>query len=336
MKRLVLTGNGSTQVSVPLGRRFSLACSGTFGGGTITAQYHTGMTPTEAITASGTLTIGGVVLDGQTVTVDGDIYEFAADVAQTVSGTNIPVDITGVTTASSGNLTLAEQPSVGDTMTIGTTVYTFIADEGTPVLGEIKIGTDLATAKTNIVAAVNGTAPNVAHPLVSMADFVVDEALVTALVGGVAGDLIATTDTFANIGNLFAGGTLGTVDTGADCTAANAVTALVAADAGTTYVLADGAGNTVTVTANTAGVAGNSIATTETMTNGAFGAATLTGGAETTDPLDRFVSFATAAVSLTAAGEKTGTNYGAHNEINLLVTGATNPNIIAIVNLLTD
>jgi hypothetical protein len=49
----------------------------------------------------------------------------------------------------------------------------------------------------------------------------------------------------------------------------------------TTVTAAAGAGDTITVTASTAGSAGNAIATTETGANLSFGAATLTGGADT-------------------------------------------------------
>lgn len=47
-----------------------------------------------------------------------------------------------------------------------------------------------------------------------------------------------------------------------------------------TVTAANGAGDTVIVTAKTAGVAGNAYGTTETLTNGAFGAATLSGGVD--------------------------------------------------------
>lgn len=59
------------------------------------------------------------------------------------------------------------------------------------------------------------------------------------------------------------------------------------------------ANNVVTLTAATAGTAANSIATTETLTNGAFGGATLSGGAEAV-AASGVVTFATAAAS---AGE---------------------------------
>lgn len=231
-------------------------------------------TPVNAVAAQGTLTLSGVVIDGETVTIDTDTYEFAADAAQTVTAGNTAVDITSFTTASQGTLTMDTNPTANDTMTIGTTVYTFKA--AAAVAGDIEIGVDVAATQVNTVAAVNGTdSLNTAHESVSMAAFAANDSVLTALVGGTAGDAIATTETFTAGTNVFDAATLGTTTAGADCTAANADGALISADVGTTYSMAQGAGTTVTVTAATKGTAGNSIATTETMANGAFGQATL-------------------------------------------------------------
>jgi hypothetical protein len=243
-------------------------------------------TPVNAVAASGTLTVSGVVIDSETVTVGADVYEFAADAAQSVTGGNIAVDITAVTTASQGTLTVDTQVTSGNTMTIGSKVFTFVPDGTANADGEIDIGTDLATGQAAIIAAINGTdGYNVASTVVTAAAFATDASVLTALVGGVAGDLIATTETFTAVTNIFDAATLGTTTAGADCTAANAITAIVAAEvaSGTEPVtFADGAGDTVTVTANVSGVLANAIATTETMANGAFGAVTLEGGVDGT------------------------------------------------------
>jgi hypothetical protein len=246
---------------------------------TVATATTTEKTPVNAVAATGTLTISGVAIDGETATINTDVYEFAADAAQSVTGTNVAVDITTYTTASAGTLTVDTIPTAGNTMTIGAKVYTFVTDGTASADGQIDIGTDAASAQANIVAAINGTdSINTAHTQVSAGAFAANDSIITALVGGTAGDLIATTETFTAVTNVFDAATLGTTVAGADCTAANAVTALVAADASALYVLADGAGDTVTVTAATKGTAANAYATTETMVNGAFGAATLAGG----------------------------------------------------------
>jgi len=239
-------------------------------------------TPVNAVAATGTLTISGVVIDGETVTIGDDVYEFCADVAQTVTGDNIAIDITAVSTKSQGTLTIDTQPTAGNTMTIGTKVYTFVPVGTANADGEVSVGTDLATAKTAIVAAINGTdSVNTAHTQVTAAAFAVNNCVITALIGGVAGDLIATTETFTAGSNIFDAVTLGTTTAGVDCVQADAVTALALAitTSDTQGVGAvDGAGDTVVLTVDTKGVAGNSIATTETMANGAFAQVTLTGG----------------------------------------------------------
>lgn len=245
-------------------------------------------TPVNAVNAAKVLTVSGVVIDGETITLNNpavagtDVYEFLADTAQTkTASTNIAVNITASTTKASRVLTVDTQPTSGDTMTIGTKLYTFVPTGTANANGEISVSSNLAGAKLTIVAAINGTDGfNTAHPLVSAAAFAGDACTITALIGGVAGDAIATTETFTAASNVFAGATL---TSGADCTAANAITALVAAiTASDTQGVgaADGAGDTVDVTADVAGVIGNVIIIGEAMANGAFaaGAVLLSGG----------------------------------------------------------
>lgn len=231
-------------------------------------------TPVNAVASQATFTLSGVVIDGETVTIDGDIYEFCTDAAQSVTTAgNIAVDIESGATKSQGTLTMDTNPTANDTMTIGTTVYTFKAVAS--AAGDIAIGVDVAATQLNTVAAVNGTdAINTAHESVSMAAFAANDAVITALVGGTAGDAIATTETFTAGTNVFDAATLGTTTAGIDCTAANADGPLVSADVGTTYSLAQGTGTTVVATAATKGTAGDALACTETCANGAWDAAT--------------------------------------------------------------
>lgn len=247
----------------------------------ISAQIPEG-TPVNAVAANGTLTIDGVVIDGETVTIGDEVYEFCADAAQSLTaGSDYAVDIEADTTKSQGTLTVDTQPTVGDTMTIGTKLYTFVAPTSVNGDGDISVGTDAATAQAAIVAAVNGTdGVNAAHPLVTMAAFADNASVITALVGGVAGDLIATTETFTAETNVFDGVKLGTTTAGADCVQADAVTALALSITTNSEIVTgvDGAGDTVVVTYKTKGTVGNGVDTTETMTNGEFGAEALAGG----------------------------------------------------------
>lgn len=124
--------------------------------------------------------------------------------------------------ASEGTLTVDTQVTAGDTMTIGTRVYTFVANDQDPKghLDEIQIGSDLATTQANIVAAINGTDTDAyaieAHEDVSAAAFSLDDSVITARKGGIAGDLIATTETFTAGTNVFDAATLGTTTAGTD------------------------------------------------------------------------------------------------------------------------
>lgn len=245
-------------------------------------------TPVNAVAASGTLTLTDVAIDGETITIGDDVYEFCADSAQSLTaGSDFAIDITSYATASQATLTVDTQPTSGDTMTIGSKEYTFVPDSTENADGEVSIGTDLATAQANIVAAINGTdGVNTAHTLVTAAEFATNDCVITALVAGTSGDSIASTETFTAGTNVFDGLTLGTTQAGVDCTATNAVTAIVAsvtANDTNGLTAVDGAGDTVDITFDTKGVIGNAIATTETMANGSFGAATLEGGVDGTD-----------------------------------------------------
>lgn len=237
-------------------------------------------TPVNGVAAQGTLTISGVVIDGQTVTIGSDVYEFCADAAQSLTGgSDFAADIEASATKSQGTLTVDTQPTAGDTMTVGATTYTVVPAGTANAAGEIDRGADLAAAQVNIVAAINGTdGYNSANASASAAAFGGNASVITALIGGVAGDSIASTETFTAGTNVFDAATLGTTTAGVDCVAANAVTALVTSVTANDTAgvgAADGAGDTVVLTADTKGVAGNSIATTEAMANGAFDAATL-------------------------------------------------------------
>ena len=277
-------------------------------------------TPVNDISAKATLNVTGVVVDGETVTIDNptkvgtDVYEFLADTAQTKSApTNIPVNITASTTKSSGTLTMDTQPTSGDTVTIGTKVYTFVPVGTDTADGEVSRGANLAGAQAALVAAINGSdGVSTPHPLVTAAAFAGNASVITAKVGGVAGNSIATTETFTAASNVFAATTLGS---GANCSAANAITALVAAitAADTQGVGAeDGTGDTVVLTADVGGPAGNDIAISKSMTNGAFAesATKLAGGVNGTpsDGIEIMVDTTNLYICL-AANPLTGKNW---------------------------
>jgi hypothetical protein len=248
-------------------------------------------TPVNAVAAELDLVFTSVVIDGETVTVDNplvagsDVYEFLADDEQTKTDEdNIAVDITAYAAKAVGTLTLATQPTSGDTITIGTTVYTFVPDGTANSSGEVSVGADAGEAQENLVAAINGTDGfNDAHTLVSAADFALDDMVVTAFIGGTAGNAIATTADLTDGSDDWAGATLAS---GGNCSAANAATAMTAAltASDTQGVGPTKDGSTVTFTADTAGAAGNDIEVAETLANGAFdGDATeLAGGVDAT------------------------------------------------------
>lgn len=233
------------------------------------------------VAATETLTIAGVCIDGETVTIGERVYEFDTD--SSILGTSdVAIDISGGATASEGTLTVDTQVTATDTMTIGTRSWVFVPNGAAGSDGEISVGADLASNQANIVAAINGTDGfNTASTDVTAAAFAANVMTLTAIIPGTAGDAIATTESFSAGSNVFDAATLGTATAGVDCIAATAVTATALAvtnDASALVGAVDGAGDTVVVTADATGTAANSYATTETMANGSFGDTTMSGG----------------------------------------------------------
>ncbi len=137
--------------------------------------------------------------------------------------------------AAAGELTLATNPAADDTMTIGTKVYTFKA--AAEVDGDIAIGTLVTDTQANIVAAINGTGVGqvcTAHPQVICGEFEANVAEITSIVKGVAGDVIATTETFVAEGNVFGAETL---EGGVDGTVGSQ--GMIRVDADAIYVATD-------------------------------------------------------------------------------------------------
>lgn len=121
-----------------------------------------------------------------------------------------------------GTLTVDTQPTAGDTFTIGNRIYFFLAEtavrrKASERDAEINIGTDLATTQANIIAAINGTGDKyLADPAVSAAAFSSNASVITARAAGLAGNAIATTETFTAVTNVFDAATLGTTTAGTD------------------------------------------------------------------------------------------------------------------------
>ena len=116
-------------------------------------------------------------------------------------------------------LTLDTQVTDGDTMTIGSRVYTFrtTLSTGPTVVDEILLGANLAACKVNIgyaIAASGGTegveysTGTVVNADVTIAAFVSDDAVFTAILAGTAGNSLASTETFTTGTNVFSAATL--------------------------------------------------------------------------------------------------------------------------------
>jgi uncharacterized protein len=238
------------------------------------------------VAAQGTLTLVTNPTDSETMTIGTKTYTFDDPAA----------------VAAQGKLTIASNPSGGETMTLGSKTYTFDpAAALTNADGHIAIGGSLAATQSNIVGAINRTgtpgvdyaAAMTVNPDVSAGSFAGNDLVLTAKTPGAAGNSIATTATFAVVGNHFDAATLGTTRPGANSGVANVDGRIVIGASlantqaniaaainrtgvpGTQYAaamtihptVAAGAfaANKLVLTAKTVGTAGNSIATTKTF-----------------------------------------------------------------------
>lgn len=128
------------------------------------------------------------------------------------SGGALPVGLGGI--AATGTLTFAANPTANDTCVIGGVTYTFVAEPA--VANDIDIGGNASGSLDNLIAAITagageGTAygtGTVVHPTVTAAAGAGDTMTLAAKTEGVAGNAIATTETFTNAGNVFAAATL--------------------------------------------------------------------------------------------------------------------------------
>jgi len=276
-------------------------------------------TPVNAVNAIETLALTGVAIHGDSVTIDNpeepgtDVYEFAADADQSVSDIDtIAVDITGYVGYAVGTLTMDTQPIAGDKVTIGTKVYTFVPLGTDNADGEVSVGADLAAAQSALSMAIAGDGTSTPHPLVGVTGFVGNDLVITALIGGTAGNAIATTTAFTAITNIFAAVTLGT---GTNCSTANAKIALMAAiTASDTQGVGatSAAGTTILLTSDVAGQVGNSIVLAEDLTNGNFvaDAVNLSGGVDgTVAPALKLIADATYLYFTLVANTTAGKNW---------------------------
>jgi hypothetical protein len=168
-------------------------------------------------------------------------------------------------------------------MILGSKSYIFVPDGTANGEGEISIGSDLATAKVNIVTAINGSdGHNTPNTSVLAADFIGTDCIISALIGGVSGDSIVAEGTFNDILSEFDSETLGTTTAGADCTASNTIIKLAAevlVSGNGNYTLVDGVNDTMDCASVIKGVIGNDIVISETLSHGSWtGAAVLLSG----------------------------------------------------------
>lgn len=232
-------------------------------------------TPANAVAPYATLTFSGVVVHGETVTVGDDTYQFAADTALTVDEGNLAVDINAVTVKAHQTLTVPVNPTANDTMTVGAgddeVTYTFKAEAVEDT--DIEIGDAVADTQANIVLKLNE------RDDITCTAFADNVATLTAVVGGAAGNSIATTETFTAETNVFGGVALAS---GADCSNANAkAKLLLVTHADPYYTKAAGStGESVKFTGTIKGTLLERIECAETCDNGTFDVAHLDNGVD--------------------------------------------------------
>ena len=183
--------------------------------------------------ATNILRVASAGVGGQTVTIGSEVFELTTKDDLSVTGSHIPVDVTGGSTRKAkGKLTFTGLPLDTETVTIGGKVYTF-QDTLTDVDGHVQIGADAEETIDNLVAAINRTAAlagtayataTTKHTTVTAAKSGTDKAIISAISGGTAGNSITLAEAATNVAKDAA--TLGTEQAGVDPTAGEVLTAL--------------------------------------------------------------------------------------------------------------
>jgi hypothetical protein len=95
-------------------------------------------TPVDAVASTGTFSFGGAVIDGETVTIGTEVFEF--DMDSSVSGGNTALDISGGSTvAATATLTSGGVALHGETVTINGRVYEFDSMDTPEATGDVVI-----------------------------------------------------------------------------------------------------------------------------------------------------------------------------------------------------
>lgn len=351
-------------------------------------------TMVKAVKATGSVVFTALPTDGQIVTInDGantaKVFEFddgtaAVGTLTLTHATNLPArgetfalgdgttsktfefcnGIAGVA-STGGILTVDTQPVDGDTVTLkradGTTlVFEFNTTGG--VTGSNKavlVGTDAATAATELIAAINATGAYAGNGssgfTASSGGSGVVNLVRTATGAGNQTTSVAKTGTHMTATAVFSGGVTAVaagatgdftggripVITGTGgantLTVAQVCTNIIAAIASVTgpaflFTATQGAGTTVTLTANTKGTAGNSFTMSESAANFTVSAATFASGAAAGNGA---VTGSNVAVAIGATAALTATAlYNAINSASSLDITATNavPGTVALSN----
>lgn len=178
--------------------------------------------------ALATLRVAAAGEDGETVTIGADVYELDTHVVEDITAGRVRVDVSGgATVASEALLTIVEAVTATDDMDIGGENYLFVAG-ATAAAGEIGLGAGEAETKLAIVEAINGTDGfNTPNASCTIAAFIVDDAILTALVPGTVGDAILLAESFTDVGNIFDDSNFGTETAGVDPTAGEVSDALI-------------------------------------------------------------------------------------------------------------
>ena len=210
-----------------------------------------------AAQATEELTISGVVIQGETVTIGTDIYEFDAD----GTATETAVDISSYATASQGLLTTNAGIIHDNTLVVAGTTTTLKAD---------------GTAASAIVIDIEQAASSArATAVLTIVGLPVDAETFT--IGTDEYEFDPTGDGLAGAGT--------EIDTNGLTTIAQIVDQIETdynAHVGKVATAVSDGIDTVTFTYNIAGVAGNAIASTTVLAAGAFGDTTFSGGVAAT------------------------------------------------------
>ena len=323
MTNLTITGNGNFPInSIGFGREFSVAVSGTFGSGTVKAQYATAGPVAATEVVDDDTETGAFTLTAKNPGTAGNSYTFA--IGDPAESQALAITQTGL------DFVVTPACDAGDTAELATSMMGSHND----IRIVANVAGSLANSYSIELLAGSGTTQALSVATTDYLKFTVTLARAADAISTTASQLIAALNAYAPFAALMTAA-VKSGDNGSGVVTALAETDLTGG--GANAAITTTSAELVALLNASAIVTPHFSAALKAAYDGAGLIEPLAESAFTGGTAGTFVDFSgDNAISFTAAGQLIGTNVGMLSTININVAGSTTPSITAIVTELPE